>query len=57
MKKHSEVLSRTGWKQVYELLPEDSWRIFEGKIIIVNPNHPPKVIHEDGTIEEIKVIQ
>jgi hypothetical protein len=45
---------RTGMKFVCEL-PGDGWRlaVYKDTIIAAHPEHPPKMIRADGTVEEL----
>jgi hypothetical protein len=48
---------RTGMKFVCEL-PGEGWQLalYKDKIIAAHPDHPPRMIHADGTVEEFKVV-
>ncbi len=41
-------------KFVYELQPGEDWRLWNGVVLIAGGDKPPRLIHEDGSIEEIK---
>lgn len=55
MKIHSEVINRAGCSYHYTLKEGEKWTVFEGKIIIAHADYPPKIIHGNGTVEEIKL--
>jgi hypothetical protein len=45
---------RSGTKHIYTLKPGEDWFIYQNKIVITHPTHPPKVVNPDGTTTEIE---
>lgn len=45
---------RPGFKFMYELKEGDTWiDLFDDSILVVNPNHKPKIVHSDGRVEDL----
>jgi len=44
---------RQGTRFVCELFPGDQWTFFEGYVVIVNPDRPPRMVDLDGN--EVKL--
>ena len=42
-----------GTKFVCELFPGDQWTFFQGYVVIVNPDRPPRMVDLDGN--EVKL--
>lgn len=40
-------------KFLYQLQPNERWCLFDGKLVVVAPNHPPKIVWENGRVEEV----
>lgn len=46
----------TGAKVIYRLQPGESYKFWNGRIIVAHPDRPPKIVHADGTTEIITAI-
>ncbi len=46
---------RSGVRFLYELLPGENFFAWGDYVVVTHPEHPPKIVHEDGTIEELKL--
>lgn len=44
---------RKGTEIVCELRPGDKYCYFRGMVIIANPEHPPRIVHPDGKVEDL----
>jgi hypothetical protein len=40
-------------KLIYTLQPGEDYRFFHGRIVVVHPERPPKIITSDGAIEPL----
>lgn len=40
-------------KHIYTLQPGEEYKFWNGRIIVVHPDRPPKIVHSDGTTEII----
>lgn len=38
---------------LYTLQDGEDWRLYRDMIIVVHPERRPKIVHKDGTVEEI----
>ncbi len=47
----SGTVARPGTKLLYKLQDGEDYRFFAGRVIVVHPERPPKVITSDGAIE------
>lgn len=45
-----------GMKVLYTLEPGESYKFWDGRIIVVHPDRPPKIVHADGTTEIITAV-
>lgn len=43
-----------GTKIIYTLQPGEDWAFYKDSIIVIHPDRHPKIVHLDGTIEELK---
>jgi hypothetical protein len=52
-----EFPTRSEMKLLYTLQPGEDYRYYAGRIIVVHPDRPPKIINSDGTTHDIVVGQ
>jgi hypothetical protein len=44
-------------KVIYTLQPGESYKFWNGMIVVAHPEHPPKIVHADGTTEIITAVE